>query len=231
MIQINQDILNLSIHGYKNFSATELGLDSMHQCLNKEHFINFHYKVNYNFNELGYREFSIKKYNLNPIIAIGDSFTLGLGLPIELTYPKQLEKLLNYQVLNFSLNGASNDWISRKLEQILNYFNPKSIIVHYTFTHRRESNRNDWTDDERTLCPLKSINEEEDYNNFLSNHEKIKKLVCNIPTVFSTIPRYHHINTFNMYTPTILDFARDYFHYGEKTCLAMAKTFSDLIKL
>ena len=231
MSQSTPDILNLAVKGYVNLTADELGLDSFQHCFNKKYFTNFPHAVNYHFNELGFRDIPIIKYSENPIIVIGDSFTLGLGLPVQLTYPKQLENLAQHQVLNFSLNGASNDWISRKLENILHHFNPMSIIVHYTFSHRRELNREDWTDDERTLCPLDSIDEQADFENWSMNHEKIKSLTKGIPTIYSAIPNWHHAKVSDLYCPRFLDLARDFFHYGEKTCLSIAKTFAGLLNL
>ena len=225
------NIEQLKVGGYVNYSSSTLGIDSIDQCFDKSHFKRYPHLVTYQFNELGFRDIPVSEYLKNSIIVIGDSFTVGLGLPIELTYPKQLEKITNTQVLNFSLNGASNDWIHRKLQIILQYFNPAAVIIHYTFTHRRELDNHDWFDDERTLCPVDQFDEISDYNNWFDNHSKIKVLTKNIPTIFSSIPNWHHNVTYGnlIKIPKILDFARDKFHYGEKTCNTFAKELYKLL--
>ena len=228
-MKLNVD--QLKVGGYVNYSSSTLGLDSIDQCLDKSYFKKYPYTISYQFNEIGFRDIPISGYLKNSIIVIGDSFTVGLGLPLELTYPKQLEKIVNNQVLNFGLNGASNDWICRKLHTILQYFNPAAIIVHYTFTHRRELDKQDWFDDERTLCPKDRVNEIADCENWLQNHSKIKDLTKNIPTIYSSIPNWHHNANYDnvIKIPKMLDFARDKFHYGEKTCSAFADELSKLL--
>jgi hypothetical protein len=223
----------LKIGGYINYSSSTLGLDSLRHCFSKNYYKNFEYDVTYNFNFLGYRERSINQYTTSPILVLGDSFTLGLGLPCNLTYASQLETLCQTQVLNFSLNGASNDWISRKLAIILKYFSPKAIIVHYSFSQRRELNNNAWFDDERTLCETHH-SDDNNYTNWLENHNKIKQLVGTTPTVYSFIPNWHttKINfTDQLVEVEQIDYARDYFHYGPKTCAKLAHLYADRIAL
>lgn len=214
----------LQVGGYVNYQSGTLGIDSYEHCFSKLSYRKYPYSVSYKFNELGYRERSVNDYNPNAIIAIGDSFTVGLGLPVELTYPVQLESLVNHQVLNFGLNGASNDWISRKLPVLLKYFDPMAIIVHYTFSHRRERNEPTWFDDERTICdPLP--NNEENYTNWLTAHESIQRTVGNIPTIYSHIPKWHPDKS----GVAQLDYARDNFHYGPITCANLAREYADYI--
>ena len=221
--------------GYINYQSDIFGMDSIEECRSKSLFKNFPYPVSYRFNSLGYRDRNISEYIKNPIITVGDSFTVGLGLPADLIYPVQLEKLVNHQVLNFSMNGASNDWMARKLELILKYFSPIAIIVHYTFSARRELDRPDWFDNERVQCePI--YTEEENYNNWLTNHNKIQTLTASIPTWYSFLPQWHtdpnvvdHIE--NQIKFEQIDQARDGFHYGAKTCLNLAHLYADRIRL
>ena len=231
MIFTYNQVQELKIDGYINYSSNLLGLDSIDHCFNKPYFTTFPHDVTYQFNSLGYRERNIKLYQKNSIIVIGDSFTVGLGLPKELTYTAQLEKLTSIPVLNFSMNGASNDWMARKLGIILPLFNPTAIIVHYSFSHRRENNELSWADNERTLCdPLPDV--QENYTNWLVNHNTIKSLVNHIPTYYSFIPNWHtqQINfTDNLVPVQQVDYARDFFHYGKTTCLNLAKQYADRI--
>ncbi|MEM5829489.1 MAG: SGNH/GDSL hydrolase family protein [Candidatus Aenigmatarchaeota archaeon] len=93
-------------------------------------------------NSYGFRDKEyplIKPPNACRIIAIGDSHTFGLGVNLEDSYPKVLERLLNerndgknYEVLNFGVPGYD---IIEKIEVLrskaLN-FSPNIIIFQYT---------------------------------------------------------------------------------------------------
>lgn len=219
---------DLQIGGYVNRHYDVYGMDCYESCLDKSLFRSFPHQVSYAFNELGYRERPITEYDQKSIICIGDSFTVGLGLPVELTYPHQLQKILNYPVLNFSMNGASNDWISRKIKLIIKYFSPPVIIVHYTFSHRRESENNDWFDNERTLCDanVSVTAEQEDYENWVACYTAMESL--GIPVVHSFIPSWHVPPTVpnNCVPPCQVDYARDGFHYGEHTCQLLAENLA-----
>ena len=224
VINIRMRFNQLEIGGYINYQSDTLGLDSYEHCFSKEAYKRYPHSVSYNFNELGYRERPINEYSQNAVIVIGDSFTVGLGLPVNLTYTAQLESLIGHQVLNFGLNGASNDWIARKLPLILNQFDPKAVIVHYTFSHRRERDEPTWFDDERTMCdPLPD--QEQNYSNWLQAHSSIQITVGNIPTIYSHIPNWHPSKA----SVKQVDYARDNFHYGAVTCENLAREYADYI--
>lgn len=85
------------------------------------------------------RNFHIEKTNNTIRIAvIGDSFTFGVGLNLNETYPKLLEKKLNnlsdsnnYEVINFGVPGYStrNEIEFLKLKALK--YNPSIIIIGY----------------------------------------------------------------------------------------------------
>ena len=121
---------------YANVQCNELGHDSKEHCFDQTHYKNFG-PVSYQFNELGYRTQPISQFTGNEILAIGDSFTLGLGVNVGQRWTEYLASNINYPVLNFSLNGASNDWMTRRTKELLEYFSTLSVIIHYSFSHRR----------------------------------------------------------------------------------------------
>jgi hypothetical protein len=215
----------VGIPDYYNLQCDTLGLDSFEHCFDKKNYNKFP-KVVYKFNSLGYR--TNEEYSGNEILVVGDSFTLGLGVNIEDTWPAQLSKLLNYPVLNFSLNGASNDWIARRAAELLDFFNPKLLIVHYSFSHRREKPFPDWHDNERTECePI--YTDSENFINWQNNFKKISNL--RVPLIHSFIPNWHtsDINYTSIGTNVIppigvIDLARDGFHYGPATNRLLATT-------
>lgn len=212
---------------YANLNCQELGHDSFELCFNKTHFKNYK-PVEYQFNELGFRTKSISAFQGNEILAVGDSYTVGLGVNAEDCWTSQLEKMLNYPVLNFSLNGASNDWIARKVNQLLQYFQPRAIVIHWSFSHRRERPFKDWADNERTECePI--YTDQENLENWIKNYQSIEFS----PTIHSVIPGWHEGFDYAQYPVVppveIVDLARDGFHYGVETHCNLAKTFTNLL--
>jgi len=218
---------------YADLKCKTLGLDSPDHCIDKTHYKNYPHEIDYTFNEIGYRCRPVDRYLGNEILAIGDSFTLGLGVNQKDSWVSQLEHLLDYPVLNFSLNGASNDWMARKIKNLLTIFKPKCIIVHYSFSHRREKAKTDWHDDERTECdPLYTT--EENLNNWRMNFNNIESY--GFPVIHSFITNWHDrpVDVCQLpgsVIPPIVkkDLARDGFHYGIKTHQLLAERFYDVI--
>lgn len=183
----------VALEEFRELTADTYGMDSLNECHDKIYFKNYPESVHYRFNEIGFRERSISQYNGTEILAIGDSFTVGLGLAENKTWPRQLENIVNYPVLNFGLNGASNNWIAKKCLQLLEYFDPPYIVVHWTFSHRREHWNSSWTDVERMLHYTETT-----VDNCLENWENWKKCATQvennpkkIPVVHSMIHNWH----------------------------------------
>jgi hypothetical protein len=225
---------HINIPFYSNMTTDYLGIDSKEHCLDRKWFEQ-HTPVNYCFNEVGFRTHSVERFDPEAVLVLGDSFTLGLGVASNVRFSDIIEQQLSHQVLNFSLNGASNDWIARKLQQLLTVFRPRAIVLHYTFSHRRERPRTDWFDDERTECePFYSSLE--NFNNWRSNFETICTLAKDIKLVHSFIINWHDqpvdYQQFgnNVIAPLRqIDFARDRFHYGPSTHLALAQSITNLL--
>lgn len=224
----------IAIPFYSNMRCQTLGLDHWDHCLDSVHFGN-HSAIWYEFNSLGYRTHKVEQFQPNAILTLGDSFTLGLGNHADQRFTDIIQRTLRHQVLNFSLNGASNDWICRKLSQLLPFFQPKAIIIHYTFSHRRERPQSDWHDDERTECEP-TYSSDQNYSNWFDNFSKIQTLAGGIKCVHSFIHNWHdcvvdyHDLGQNVLPPQPqLDFARDGFHYGPATHQLLADKITSLL--
>lgn len=226
------DIINLgksiSIPFYSDYKSSTLGLDSLSECFDRRHYKQYPVEIDYQFNRFGYRGPEPEHYVGNEILAIGDSFTLGLGSREEDRWTNQLENLLQYPVINFSLNGASNDWMARRTADLLKFFTPRAIVLHYSFSHRRERSNIDLHDNERTECePFYS--DDENLTNWLLNFTSINQSAGDIPIIHSFIPNWHtqpvdykkFSNNLLPPMPTT-DLARDGFHYGHNTQMALA---------
>lgn len=221
----------IGIPFYSNLKCATLGLDSPEHCFDREHY-KTHPDVSYLFNELGFR-FELDQLAEGSILAVGDSFTLGLGVNAQDTWPSALARAVGTPVLNFSLNGASNDWIARKTPKLVELFDPVAVVVHYTFSHRRERPYPDWHDDERTEC-LPNYTDQENFENWQANFNIMSAL--NVPVIHSFIPDWHNqpvdYNSLpgRIVPPVgVIDLARDGFHYGVQTHQQLAQQFTNLL--
>jgi len=126
------------------------GIDSLEHCLDPVHFKQYSWPITYNYNSRGFRdqEWPVSVEELkNSIWCVGDSFTVGLGSPLEHTWAYLLGKKTQARIINVSLDGASNNWISRKVVDILQQLSPHCIVIHWSYLHRREKDANQiWQD-------------------------------------------------------------------------------------
>ena len=119
-----------------------IGIDSFNNCLDKQHFANYPHQITYNYNSRGFRDVEWPEDLSQVIWCVGDSFTVGLGAPANHAWPAVLQRLTGRRCINIGLNGASNNWMSRTALAILSEFSNANIIVHWSFLHRRELDKN-----------------------------------------------------------------------------------------
>jgi hypothetical protein len=97
------------------------------------------YSVNYSFNSRGYRDrewpdtFSELE---NCVWCIGDSATMGVGAPIEHSWPWLLEQKISQRTINISHRGVGNDYIYRKCSAVLRQIKPKYIVLAWSCLSR-----------------------------------------------------------------------------------------------
>lgn len=124
---------------YRNLIKQTIGVDSPEGCINPDVWHDYPYPVEYKFNERGYRDLPWPQDLSNVVWCFGDSFTMGLGSPLEHTWPAILAKQIKYPVITIALNGASNAWIARKICELLSEVTPRAVIAQWSYTHRREA--------------------------------------------------------------------------------------------
>jgi len=146
----------------------------------------------YTYNELGYRGDSIHKKGFT-IMSIGCSFTEGVGVGDNETWPAQFSKLIPDGVnMNFGTGGRSNDFISRCLLSYYDLIKPDLVLIMYTNTARKEIYTKDntiepfrptqsWgymadTKDGKKISKylIELQNDNEDFINWYKNHLLIK---------------------------------------------------------
>lgn len=130
------------------------GIDSIENCIDQEHFKNYPHAITYEFNSRGFRDSewpeSLGELQ-DSIWCIGDSFTVGLGAPLEHTWVYLLQKATGRRCINISLDGASNAWMARRATQILETIKPKYMVFHWSHLWRGEDPDCSLSDEQRRL--------------------------------------------------------------------------------
>jgi hypothetical protein len=206
------------------------GIDSFNKCMDKEHFLNYPYQIEYRHNSRGFRGPEWPS-NIDDVCwCIGDSFTSGVGQPYEHTWPYVFSSKSNIHTINISMDGASNMWISRKTIEILE-IQPKYIIIQWSYVHRRERDiiigGNNL--DERRIVRNGNVTTEEDIQNTIDCINLVESKKRNTTIIHTFIPKNVPDNYQVLFKDLIektninvvwfdqLDYARDFHHYDIKT--------------
>jgi hypothetical protein len=84
-------------------------------------------RISYNYNRLGFRA---EEFDNRPSgIALGCSFTQGIGLPLEDSWPSQLSKLLGQHIWNLGVRGSSADTAYNLIEHYIDKLNPTFVVM------------------------------------------------------------------------------------------------------
>jgi hypothetical protein len=164
-------------------------MDHVDECYDKNHFLSYPYSITYKYNSRGFRdqEWPDTMQELRDAIwCIGDSFTVGLGSPLEHTWAFRLSNIANRRIINVSMDGASNEWIARTAENIVRVVDPAQFVIMWSYTHRREKPDTSLSDEFRKLYSSKCT-EHDDWINFLDCKKRVD-LIAN--SVQFTIPRF-----------------------------------------
>jgi hypothetical protein len=196
------------------------GIDSLDLCLDQEHFRSYHKDISYRYNSRGFRDDEWPEDLSNVIWCVGDSFTVGIGQPIEETWPCLLQEKIGKRCLNLGEVGCSNDTIAMRVKEICKLHSPKTIVVMWSYWSRRRINNKD-------VHHVKSdFGVGEDLRNFVKNYESClneKTIIIHsiIPKEdsFKKLPAYilkkqgiQDIISFPQ-----LDYARDHHHFDIMT--------------
>jgi len=226
----------LEIKKNANLRLKFSGLDSYEFCLDQKYFKDYKKNISYNYNSRGFRDLEWPNDLSDVVWCVGDSFTVGLGQPFEETWPFLLEKNIGKRCLNLGEDGCSNDTIALRTKEIINLYNPKILIVMWSyFSRRRVNNKDVW-------YFKKDFGAKKDFENFYKNFYSINTLKSNIihllvPNAFIDntersillldkkfkLLKGNQINKILQFNQ--LDYSRDYHHFDIKT----SKYICDLI--
>lgn len=191
------------------------GLDSLTECLDKDHFRNYRKKITYNYNTNGFRDHEWPEDLSDVIWCVGDSFTVGIGQPFEETWPKLLQKKVGKRCLNLGEDGCSNDTIALRIKEIFKLHNPRLIVVMWSYLARRRINS------ENVPYDKNDFGDDKDMANFSKNFKIVNDLPINIinlliPFGFNNIKLLKEKYKNLIFTKQ-LDYARDHHHFDIKT--------------
>ena len=190
----------------RNKILTESGIDSRQLCIDRKHFDAYPYTVEYRYNSRGFRDNewpdSIEELK-NCIWCFGDSFTVGLGSPVEHTWVNILQQKIGIRCINVSMDGASNEWIARKINRVSEEINPRLIIVHWSYFHRTESKNTSLSDEARRIGYSDDISVKYQLDNFINLRGTINNSSTQI--IQSIIPDGSPIYTRNQFEKKIND--------------------------
>jgi len=140
-------ILPSRSHQQWNYS----GIDSPELALDSDHFRQYPYPITYQYNSRGFRDSEWPDDLTDTVWCVGDSFTVGVGSPVEHTWKWILEQKLQRRCINISMDGASNQWIARKLNSLIRSGLAKTIVVQWSYFSRRENPNDQLSDESRRM--------------------------------------------------------------------------------
>lgn len=231
-----------------NVSLLTHGKDSLYYCNNVAHYKAYPKSVKYVYNSFGYRDEEWPLDLTDSIWCVGDSFTVGMGQPSDETWVNLVGNKTGRRTINVSMHGASNDWIARRAQSIIDNFSPSVVLIQWSYAHRRERKDTALTDEKRRIWYLKHAGSREEFadietldkHNCIDNILKIKSQ-SSTQIVHSFIPKFaklgktddaefiyneltkHSINFFP--APPQVDFARDGHHYDIQTAEIYANLY------
>lgn len=168
------------------------GIDSPEHCQDKKRFYNYAHTIDYVYNDRGFRDDQWPESLCelqNAIWCIGDSFTVGIGQPLDHIWPQVLSRRLQKRTINISMDGASNDWIYRIASNINKHINPKLMIVMWSYTHRRESADARLDDEKRRMYSGPYESTEQDFQHWLNLKSRLQEHCNNV--IQCAIPLFH----------------------------------------
>jgi hypothetical protein len=190
-------ILQSRVNEIWNYS----GMDNRSDCLDKKHFDNYPYLVNYRHNSRGFRDAEWPELIefIDSVWCVGDSFTAGVGVPYNHTWPAVLKSVSKKNTINVSMDGASNDWISRKTLRILDIVSPKNIVIQWSYFNRVEIDDTTLLDeDRRKHFHYNELSLRHKFDNFKKNFSLVESAKLKTNIIHSFVPRASSLSLMNV---------------------------------
>ena len=206
------------------------GLDTLEECLDKEHYLSYPKDISYRYNSRGFRDHEWPEDLSDVIWCVGDSFTVGIGQPFEETWPQLLQQKTGKRCLNLGEDGCSNDSMALRVQEICRSHGPKTIVVMWSYLSRRRVNNKNVHHDKDSFGP------KEDVANFIKNYKIVNQLPASVVNLMipnttkspdflkKTVEQNSKLITFKK-----LDYARDHHHFAVKTSKGVSQLIAKTI--
>ncbi len=153
-----------------NLILDKTGIDTPETCLDLDHWRNFPDTVHYVYNSRGFRDAEWPINDLAECIwCIGDSFTVGVGSKFNNSWTQVLQRITGRRCVNISLEGASNAWMVRQANMIIQEIAPRNLIIHWSYLHRDENPDSSLTDEDRRIRHIADFTTEKQLDHFASS--------------------------------------------------------------
>jgi len=177
--------------------------------------------ISYKINSDGFRseEFDPLADNL---VALGCSFTMGIGLPYKDLWPTRLAQALNLRACNFGWGGASSDQCFRLADYWIPRLKPKLVVLLNPPRGRMEVVVNETTGETDTVMPMSNHLDvfvkkwlSVDANQRLNNRKNSLAIeaVCN---QLSILFLSYEADVWMSRSREEAEYARDYMHAGPR---------------
>ena len=203
-----------------NTLSTTTGMDCFPNQKNKSNpnkkplssvkdWVNYPYPISYSINSRGFRD-SEWPNNLDEVVwCLGDSFTKGVGVPFEHTWPSILQSQTKKRCINLGIDGAANRLILNIAKQIVFEHNPKYMIIMWSYPNRRY--KDPWKFKHYDL----SATDNDNTKDFVNCFSSINTL---LPNIYNTVvPLTYKLPVKNLYKYKVLDLGRDGHHFDYLT--------------
>jgi len=176
--------------------------------------------ITYQLNSEGFR---CEEFNADPcIVALGCSYTVGIGLPVESTWPWQVGQVLGLRVVNLAWGGYAADSCFRLAEYWLPKLNPALVVMLAPPVDRVEvlTQKEHMVYMPTNMPPTASdpfitewmLNSENSRLNSVKNKLALQQLCKNLHTTCQT----YDANIYMADSRERLEYARDYMHAGPR---------------
>lgn len=158
-------------------------------------------------------------------IALGCSFTEGIGLLESETWPMMIEEQTPIPMLNCGLGGASSDTVARILTGIVNRFTIQTVFILWPPIARFEFyNESEILSKIPEACDIEHVWNLDEFNSIqrFNKNQAIVRMLSNLHK-FRVIEQRAE----PLMTHYALDMARDNQHAGKKTHQVVAANFLD----
>jgi len=197
-----------------NTISSTTGMDSISNPDEKplssvKDWVNYPYPISYSINSRGFRD-SEWPNNLDDVVwCLGDSFTKGVGAPFEHAWPSVLQNQTKKRCINLGIDGAANRLILNIAKQIVFDYNPKYMIIMWSYPNRR------YKDPWKFIHYDPSATDNDNTKDFVNCFSSINTL---LPNIYNTVvPLTYKLPVKSLYKYKVLDRGRDGFHFDYLT--------------